>query len=60
VRGQRDHSEKLDTIGSKLDELMRVTQCRHAAWLPASRATQKRPCRWCVWSSARTSSGTPT
>ena len=23
VRGQKDHSEKLDTIGSKLDELIR-------------------------------------
>jgi len=26
VRGQRDHSEKLDTIGTKLDELIRVTK----------------------------------
>jgi hypothetical protein len=26
VRGQKDHSEKLDTIGSKLDELIRVSK----------------------------------
>lgn len=26
VRGQKDHSEKLDTIGSKLDELIKVTK----------------------------------
>jgi hypothetical protein len=26
VRGQKDHSERLDTIGSKLDELIRVTK----------------------------------
>ena len=26
VRGQKEHSEKLDTIGSKLDELIRVSK----------------------------------
>lgn len=26
VRGQKDHSEKLDTIGNKLDELIRVSK----------------------------------
>jgi hypothetical protein len=26
VRGQKDHGEKLDTIGSKLDELIRVSK----------------------------------
>jgi hypothetical protein len=26
VRGQKDHSEKLDTIGTKLDELIRVSK----------------------------------
>ena len=26
VRGQNEHSEKLDTIGSKLDELIRVSK----------------------------------
>lgn len=26
VRGQKDHSEKLDTIGGKLDELIKVTK----------------------------------
>jgi hypothetical protein len=26
VRGQKDHGEKLDTIGTKLDELIRVTK----------------------------------
>jgi hypothetical protein len=26
VRGQKEHSEKLDTIGGKLDELIRVSK----------------------------------
>jgi len=26
VRGQKDHSERLDAIGSKLDELIRVSK----------------------------------
>ena len=26
VRGQKDHGEKLDTIGSKLEELIRVSK----------------------------------
>ena len=26
VRGQKDHSEKLETIGTKLDELIRVSK----------------------------------